>query len=83
MVCDTLNLGRLPETKNRGNGSWEYFLDQLVVHQTQCCGKAWGFPRSHSSDVLHEQLGVFLGEVVVEELDLHVHDRFMAEEIQV
>ena len=30
-------------------------------------------------DVFHEQLGVFLGEVVVEELGFHVHDHFMAE----
>ena len=41
--------------------------------------KTTHFSKSHSSDVLHEQLGVFPGEVV-EEPDLH--DRIMAEEVQ-
>ena len=44
-------------------------------------GKEWCFSGSHSPDVLHEQHGVFLGEVVAEESDFH--DRLMAEEVQV
>jgi len=77
-VRDTLNLSGFPETRTRWGGLCECFLNQLVVYQTQCSGEERGFPRSHSLDVLHKQLGVFLGEVVVEELNFHVHDRFVA-----
>ena len=65
----------------RGDGLYECFLNQFVVYQTQCCGKERGLPRRHNSDVPHERFGVFLGEVL-EELDFHVHDRFVAEEVQ-
>jgi len=81
MVRRTLNLSRLPETKIRGDGLCECLYNQLVVYKTQCRGIEWRFSRSHSSDVLHEPLEVFLGEVFVEELDFHVHDRLMAEEV--
>ena len=79
-VRDTLYLSRLSEARTRGDGLCECFFNKFVVYQTQCSGKKRRFPKRHFLDVVHEQLGVFLGEVVVEELDFRVHDRFMAEE---
>ena len=81
-VRSTLNLSRFSDARTRGDRLRECLFNQLVVYQTQCGGKKRRFPKRHFLDVPHEQLGVFLGEVVVEELDFHVHDRFMAEEVQ-
>jgi len=81
MARRTLNLSRLPETKTRVDGLCECLSNQFFVYQTQCCGKKLRFSRCHSSDVLHEQLKVSLGEVFVEESDFHVHDLLMAEEV--
>ena len=53
------------------------FFNQLVVDQAQSGGGKGRFPRSHSSDVVNQQLGIFFGNPFVEELDFHIKDRFM------
>ena len=73
---------QISETRTRWDGPRECFLNQFFVYQTQCSGKKRGFSRSHSLDVPHEQPGVLLGKFFMEELDFHVHDRFVAEKVQ-
>ena len=60
-----------------GGGLWENFFKQLAVNQTQRRGKERRFLRRHFLDAVHERLGVLLGEVSAEELDLHIHNRFV------
>ena len=55
----------------------ERLFKQLVVNQTQCGGEKGGSPRSHSFDMIHQQLGIPFGKPFVEELDFHIKNRFM------
>jgi hypothetical protein len=57
----------------------EYPPDQPVVHQTQRRREESGLPRHRALDVVHQQLGILLGKVLVEDLDFHFHDRLMTE----
>ena len=84
LVCgvhDTLAFTprRVSEAGARGSGLRKCLFNQLVVYQTQRRGKEWCSPRGHSLDMVHQRLGFLPRKVFVEELNLHIHDRFMAE----
>ena len=57
-------------------------FNQLVVDQTQRRRKERGFSGRHSLDVVHEELWIPFCKVLVQELDLHVHDRVMTKEVK-
>ena len=73
-------LGRFSEA---GNGPCENSFNQPVVNQTERRGKDRRLSRRHSLDVLHQRLWILLGKVSVDELDLHIHDRFVTEKMRV
>ena len=70
-----LNLNRLPEARTRGDGPHNCFFNKPVEYRAQSRGGERRSPRSQSSDVVRQQLGVLPGEGFVEELDFHVHNR--------
>ena len=74
MYRGLLNFNRLPEARIRGNGLRNCFFNKPVEYQTQRRGEERRFPRFHSTDVVHQQLGTLPGEGFVEELDFHVHN---------
>jgi hypothetical protein len=58
---------------------WKSAFNQLIVNQAQRGGDEGRFPRSHSSDVVNQQLGILFSKPLVEKLYFHVEDRFMTE----
>ena len=78
-----LNLNGLPEARTRGDELRNCFFNKPIEHQTECRGEERRFPRSHSSDVVRQQLGILPGEGFVEELDFHVHNRGVTEDSSV
>jgi hypothetical protein len=58
---------------------WKSLFNQLVVNQAQRGGEEGRFPRSHSSDVINQQLGILFGKPFMEEPYFHIEDCFVTE----
>jgi len=59
----------------------ECAFNQPVVDQTQGCGEERGFPRGHSTDLVHWWFRILLHKPFAKKPDLHIQDRSVAKEV--